>query len=267
MDTVFIKIGGSAITDINKEGVAKKNEIKRLLNEIKPCIGKKRVLIGHGSGSFAHIPAHKYKVNLGLIEKDSIYGTSVTQSAAAKLHRIVIECAIEEGLSPFSFSPSTTAIAENNKIIKWDTSAIETAVNSGFLPITYGDVILDKKQGVCIASTEEVFRALSIRIKPSKLVIGTDVDGIFDLDPKLNPNAKLIKEVNKNNIKEVLNYSGNSTKVDVTGGMKSKVSYLFEISKETGATCQIVNLNKAGRLKDAILGNEVIGTIINAANK
>ena len=264
MDTVFIKIGGSAITDINKEGTAKKEEIKRLLNEIKPCLNKKKVLVGHGSGSFAHIPAHKYKLNLGLTEKDSLYGASVTQSAAAKLHRIVVECAVQEGLSTFSFSPSTTAVAKGGRIFNWDVSAIEEAFELGFLPITYGDVVLDKKQGVCIASTEEVFRALSKKIKPEKLIIGTDVDGIFDKDPKLSPDATLIKEVNKNNIKDVLNYSGKSTKIDVTGGMKSKVSHLYEISKETGAVCQIVNLQKPGRLKDAILGNEVIGTIINA---
>jgi isopentenyl phosphate kinase len=264
MDTVFIKIGGSAITDINKEGTAKKEEIKRLLKEIKPCLDKKRVLIGHGSGSFAHVPAHKYKVNLGLIEKNSTYGAAVTQNAAAKLHRIVIECAIEEGLSPFSFSPSTASLAEGGRIFDWDTSPIEKAFDLGFLPMTYGDVVLDNKQGVCIASTEEVFRALSNKIKPNKLIIGTDVDGIFDKDPKLSSDAKLIENVNKNNIDQVLNYSGKSTKIDVTGGMKSKVSYLYNISKETGAICQIVNLQKIGRLSDAVLGNKVVGTIINA---
>ncbi|MEM0201168.1 MAG: isopentenyl phosphate kinase [Candidatus Micrarchaeaceae archaeon] len=264
MDKIFIKIGGSAITDINKENTPKKNEIKRLLNEIKHSINKKKILIGHGSGSFAHVPAHKYKINLGLVEKNSLYGTSITQNAAANLHRIFIECAVEEQLFPFSFSPSTGAIAESSKIITWDVSVIQKAFDLGFIPVTYGDVILDKKQGVCIASTEEIFRFLSCKIKPNKIIIGTDVDGIFDSNPKLNKDAKLIEVVNSKNIEEVLGYSGSSTKIDVTGGMKSKVSYLYNISKETGAICQIINLQKEDRLKNVLLGENVLGTIINA---
>ena len=35
MDTVFIKIGGSAITDINKEGTAKKRRDKTFIKRNK----------------------------------------------------------------------------------------------------------------------------------------------------------------------------------------------------------------------------------------
>ncbi len=57
--------------------------------------------------------------------------------------------------------------------------------------------------------------------------------------------------------------SGDSRKIDVTGGMRSKVEYLYNISKETGAECQIINISSKGRLHDALLEKKVIGTIIN----
>ncbi len=264
MELFMIKIGGSAITDITKENTAKKEVIERILNEIKPSLKNKKIIIGHGSGSFAHIPAHKYKINQGLVAADSIFGASVTQNAAAMLNRIVVECAINMGLTPFSFAPSSGAVSNNGKIEKWDITPILKAVELGFLPITYGDVIIDNSKGVSIGSTEEIFRHIAIHSKPKKIIIGTDVDGIFDSDPKINPEAKLIDNVNKKNIIDVLEGAGSSRKIDVTGGMKSKVNYLYNISKETGASCQIINISVKGRLKDVLEGKEVIGTVIDA---
>lgn len=266
MDLIMIKFGGSVITDINKEGIAKKDEIERIFREIKPLIKTKKIIIGHGSGSFAHVPAHKYKVNHGIINNESVFGACVTQDAAAKLNRIVIECALKIHLDAFSFAPSSAALSKDGIIEKWDIAPMIKALELGFLPITYGDVIIDNSKGVSIGSTEEVFRYVSKSVRPKKIIIGTDVDGIFDSDPKINHNAKLIKEVNKKNIDEIIGYAGGSTKVDVTGGMKTKIQYLYNISKETGALCQIINLSLENRLKSAINNEKVIGTIIDANN-
>ena len=264
MESIMIKLGGSVITDINKEGVAKENEIERIFNEIKPLLKTKKIIIGHGSGSFAHVPAHKYKVNQGIINDESVFGACVTQNAAAKLNRIVVECALKTHLNPFSFAPSTAALSKDGGIERWDIAPMIKALELGFLPITYGDVIIDSSKGVCIGSTEEVFRYLAKSTKPKKIIIGTDVDGIFDSDPKINHNAKLIKEVNKKNIDEIIGYAGGSTKVDVTGGMKTKIQYLYNISKETRAICQIINLSSNNRLKSVINNEKVIGTTIDA---
>jgi isopentenyl phosphate kinase len=263
MDNYLIKIGGSTITNIRKANTAKPAEIKRIFNEIKPYLHGRHIIVGHGSGSFAHIPAHKYKVNQGMINPNSVKGASITQDAAARLHRIVLDCAVSSGVNPLSFAPSSGALSKNGKIAKWDLSPMKTALSLGFLPITYGDVVVDSEKGFSIASTEEVFRHVSSIIKPKKIIIGTDVDGIFDSDPKLNNGAKLIKRVDKGNINEILNYAGSSTKVDVTGGMKSKLKYLYNMSRETGAACQIINIAVPGNLAKTLKGNS-IGTKIKA---
>jgi isopentenyl phosphate kinase len=90
-------------------------------------------------------------------------------------------------------------------------------------------------------------------------VIATDVSGIFDGDPKKNKDAKLVKEITKTNIGKIA-VSG-SRGVDVTGGMKRKVSELLEVA-ELGITSQVVSGVKAGELKAALLGNEELGTTI-----
>ncbi len=262
MDTYLIKIGGSVITDITMQKAAKPETIIKIFNELKPHLKNVRMVVGHGSGSFAHVPAHKYKVNQG-ISVSSTEGASITQDAAAQLHRIVIGCAVSTGVNPLSFAPSSGALSNDGKIAVWDLSPMIKALELGFLPITYGDVVLDKSKGFSIASTEEVFRHIAKTIKPKKIIIGTDVGGIFDSDPKVNKDAKLIKEVNPENVNEILNYAGSSTKIDVTGGMKTKLEYLYNMSKQTGAVCQIVDLTITGNLKKVILGGN-IGTLITA---
>ncbi len=263
MELYLVKIGGSVITDIRKRSTAKPKEIRRIFGEIRPYLENKRIVVGHGSGSFAHIPAHRYKVNQGMVNAGSMKGASITQGVAADLHRIVFDCAVAAGVNPLSFAPSSGALAKNGSIQKWDMSPMKKALESGFLPITYGDVVVDSAKGFCVASTEEVFRHIAKSIMPKRIVIGTDVDGIFDCDPKKNADAEMIKRVGRDNIGKILDLAGDSTKVDVTGGMKTKVRYLYNMSKETGAVCQIINLRSPGNLKKALSGGK-IGTVISA---
>ncbi|MEM3661930.1 MAG: hypothetical protein QXG73_03825, partial [Candidatus Micrarchaeaceae archaeon] len=68
----------------------------------------------------------------------------------------------------------------------------------------------------------------------------------------------------KKNIKEALKAAGASLKIDVTGGMHSKLKFLYSISRKYGSTCQIVNATVPGRLRDALMGKPVISTIIKA---
>jgi isopentenyl phosphate kinase len=260
----LVKLGGSVITDIESPDTPKIKEIDRLLKEVKSSVGKRKIVLGHGVGSFAHVPAHKFMVHKGLINENSRKGASITLKSAMEIHLIMMERAVRIGLNAFSFNPSTASISEGKRITSWDIRPLEMALENDFLPITHGDVIMDSKQGVSIASTEEVFRYLASRLKPEKIIIGTDVDGVFSADPKLHRNAELISRIGRGNIEELLDQTGGSTKVDVTGGMRSKLEYLYNMSKETGAVCQIVNAGTKGTLQAALSGKEVKGTIIKA---
>ena len=68
-ELVFVKLGGSLITDKTKPFTARMDIIKRLAEEIHEAKGegKLKLLIGHGGGSFPHVPAKKYQVHKGVI--------------------------------------------------------------------------------------------------------------------------------------------------------------------------------------------------------
>jgi isopentenyl phosphate kinase len=158
-------------------------------------------------------------------------------------------------IDAFPFSPSSFGLAENARIKEGIVSHLVVALEMGFIPVVYGDVAIDSKMGVSILSTEEVFKFVAERMKPSKVFIATDVDGVYDKDPKEFKDAKLIKVVDRNNIDDVLINTGSSAKrIDVTGGMKGKLSNLYEICKKTGATGYIFNAKKELAIKDMLLG-------------
>ncbi|MGC8587029.1 MAG: isopentenyl phosphate kinase [Candidatus Micrarchaeia archaeon] len=257
----LVKIGGSAITDISKPNTPRRGEIIRISKEIHAARKHVSIIVGHGSGSFGHVPAAKYKVQLGLINSRSLEGASMTQHAAAMLHRIVIGEMFKVGLKPASFPPAN-AITSGGRIKEWYITPIMRALENGFLPVTYGDVTMDLKQGVAIVSTEEALRYLANELKPSRIILGSDIDGVFTSNPKIDTNARLISRIDSRNIGSALSGASGSTKVDVTGGMRTKLKYLYEMSKNTGAEGMIVNINVPGRLYKAMLGKHVVGTVV-----
>ena len=155
----LVKLGGSVITDINHPNIARVTVIDRLMGEVKRAQGNNKIILGHGAGSFGHVVAHKFRVTEGLKDGRSRRGAALTQFSAAELHAIVMKRALKAGLPALSFSPSTGVIARKGRIMSWDIAPISSALRSGFLPIGYGDVVLDDAQGVSVASTEEIIRA------------------------------------------------------------------------------------------------------------
>jgi len=59
----IIKLGGSVITDKTKENCFKKKIVDNLAKAIKKA--KQETIIIHGAGSFGHIIADKYRLNMG----------------------------------------------------------------------------------------------------------------------------------------------------------------------------------------------------------
>ena len=261
----MLKLGGSIITDVTGRSAALRNEIRRMLGEIDEArvSGDFDIIIGHGSGSFAHVPAKEYGVGEGLVNKDSRKGASITQHVAQDLDRILIAEGLDMGMGLFQFAPSSFLIAENGEVVGGMSDHIKSALESGFIPVVYGDVVIDRRKGVCIASTEKVMEAISGSLKVSKFIMATDVDGVFDKNPVENPSAALIESVDSSNIDAIVAETGtNSNRVDVTGGMRAKLLSMHRMVKNSRAEGYIINGRVPGRLRDVLLGRSVIGTVV-----
>lgn len=255
-DLTFVKLGGSVITDKSKPYTARHYIIEQLAKEIKQARQVKEldIIVGHGGGSFPHTSAAKYQTHLGVIDDKGWEGFAKVQNDAAKLNRIVVDIFLKNNINAVSVQPSAICMCENRKIIDFHTESIKQKLKNNIIPIVYGDVALDKKQGFCIISTEEIFRYLGPALGCKKIILVGKVDGVLD------ENNKVIPEITKQNFNEIRKHLQGSDGTDVTGGMLHKVEKMLELT-EKGIETLIINGEKENNLKDALMGKN-IGTVI-----
>jgi len=263
MELIFLKLGGSLITKKDKPFTENKKIIKQIAQEIHRARKKKpfRLLIGNGGGSYPHVPAKKYKTAQGIINKESLKGIAEVQDAASRLNRIIVRALIDAGENAISIQPSSITLAKNSRIVEFYLKPLKMFLEKDMIPVVYGDVGLDLKQGGCIISTEELFVFLAKKLKPKRIISAGIVDGVFTADPLKDPKAKLIPEITSQNYPKIKKMLAGSAGIDVTGGMLHKVERYLELAV-IGIHSQIINGAVKNRLKNALLDKKVKGTII-----
>ncbi len=257
---ILIKLGGSIITNKSKRDSINKKNLKILGEQIKKAqdLGYK-LIIAHGQGSFAHIPAQKYQTNKGIINKESYQGICEVASKASQLNRIVTDNLLQRGVNAFSINPSSIIISNNHNLENIFTDSIEQLLKNNLVPVLYGDQIVDKKIGCTIFSAEQVLNNIALKLqrkyKIDKIIYCTDVDGV--LDSKKN----IIEEINLENFKKFKKDIKGSTNIDVTGGMLHKVKQSLKLASKN-IESYIINGRESGNLLNAIKGKKFIGTKI-----
>lgn len=256
---IFIKIGGSLITDKTKPYTLNERALDIICEEIKRAqeLGK-QLIIGHGAGSFAHIPAKKYQTHKGVMNDESYRGIAVVADVAAQLNRIVIKKLLEKGVNAVSVSPLSMMTAENHKLKTLSTKSIEQLLRLGLLPVVYGDVVLDTKVGCTVYSTEKILGYLALHLKKKgyrieKIIHCGQTNGVYDADGKTIP---LITQKNIETFRPTLTGSHGT---DVTGGMEHKVEETLLLA-QAGIPGLIIDGIEHGTLSRAVAGEEVLGT-------
>jgi isopentenyl phosphate kinase len=260
---VLIKLGGSVITNKEKSMTLRVEVLKRLVGEILRARSENPntlFIVGHGQGSFAHVPAAKYKTMQGFIGADSLQGMAIVQDLAAQLNRIVVKEFLDAGLPAVSLYPSNSLVTKKRAASKCFMSVLEEYLNKGLLPVTCGDVIVDEEQGCTIWSTEEVlaFFARELAAKGwniDKLVHVVEVDGFYD------ENKKVVPEITEKNWPEVQKALTATRGVDVTGGMGLKVEESLAIAK-LGIPSFIISGLKKDNLYHLLADTTWLGTRI-----
>ena len=90
------------------------------------------------------------------------------------------------------------------------------------------------------------------------LVIFSDIDGLYDSNPRTNPQAKLINHVGRIDAK-IRRMAGGAGSAHGTGGMATKIT-AAELCMDAGIPMMVANGDKQGLLYDIVDGKEV-GTL------
>ncbi|MFN3742174.1 MAG: isopentenyl phosphate kinase [Anaerolineales bacterium] len=234
---VFLKLGGSLITEKTKPYTARLEQIDalaRVLAQILTTMPDLALLIGHGSGSFGHQAAQEEGTRAGLsanasAETQERYWRGFVEVAyqAARLHRLVIDALHRAGVPAISFPPSAILHRTRSGKLQCSIAPVHLALEAGLVPVVYGDVLFDARQGGGIVSTEEVFEALALPLRPQRILLAGLEDGVWADFPH---RTRLISEIDAKGFEQLRSSLGGAEGIDVTGGMLAKVEGMLRLA-------------------------------------
>ena len=258
---MLLKLGGSVITIKEKPFTPDEKTITRLAKEIKHADVSPLILV-HGGGSFGHPVAKQYRINEGYKDSSQIMGFSKTHQAMTMLNRLVVDSLINHNIPAIAVPPSSCIITKSGRIESFEEGPlIKKMLEMGFLPVLYGDAVLDSDVNFTILSGDQLVSSLAISLNAERIIIGADVDGLYTADPKTNSSARLIPHLTSRELKKLQQNVEDAKVTDVTGGMLGKVKELIH-AVEQGIRVIIVNATKPNNIYKALKGEEVVGTII-----
>lgn len=261
-DLVFLKLGGSLITEKDKVAAPRLDVLTRLANEIAAARAAQPVmqlLLGHGSGSFGHVPAKKHNTRAGVQGAQQWLGFAEVRQQAASLNHLVMEALLAAGLSAIVYPPSKQVRTHDRRVKTWDIEPIRAALNASQLPVVYGDAVYDNKRGGTIISTEELFLYLARALQPVRILLAGDEDGVYEDYPQ---RKKMVAKITPANVADYAKRLSGGMGADVTGGMAGKVAVMLDLIKQL-PSCEVRIFSglEAGAVQQALNG-KALGTLL-----
>ncbi len=256
----ILKIGGSVITDKSGEFHVRTRETDRLAKEIQEA-GVQNLIIVHGGGSFGHPLAQKHALARGFKREKQKVGFSETHHAMTVLNGLFMDALLWRNIPAVSVTPSSFIVTEKGRIQSFDEKPLKMLMRAGFLPVLYGDAVLDTELGFTILSGDQLVSVLARKFHVQRIIMGVDVDGLYSKNPKAEKSAKMFRHLT---LKELIRFQKKIVKpatVDVTGGMRGKIGELLPAISQ-GIPVIIVNATKPNYIYKALKGRKVKGTLI-----
>ncbi len=260
VEVVVVKLGGSLITDKRRPDTSRDEVIRRLAREIAAAAreSSRRLLLGHGSGSFGHVAASRYGLGSGSLSPEQLEGIPATQNRAADLHRRVVGALHQAGAMPFSLAPSSFLSAREGRPEEVAAGPLSLALERGLLPVVFGDVVMDRAWGASICSTETLFLALVEPLRRRGFAVRRalwlgDTEGLYDRT------GSTIPEIRPASCEALLAQAGASAGTDVTGGMRHRLETVSALAR-LGVESQLLNGLTEGILARALAGGPAGGT-------
>ena len=253
---VVVKLGGSAITDKSKASTARLEVIHNAIKEVAAFSGP--MILLHGGGSFAHPFVSRAALRNGFRQKSQLSLVSEIELNLDQLTRIIGVGLLLRHRPFVPLAPMSFMTLRRGQVGRSFLDPITAALRLGLIPLIHGDVAFDEIRGCGIVSADRIASLLGEKMGTSRVLFGSDVEGLYDGNPKTSSKAELIVEVNRSNYIRVLK-GLKPTSDDVTGGMRGKVLQALRLAKH-GCESYIFNLTESGNLGSLLRGSSSIGT-------
>jgi len=258
---IFLKLGGSLITNKDQPLSARMKTIERLAGEIAQFIRvmpDEQLLLGHGSGSFGHHVAAKYGTHQGAESAVDWRGFAEVWMAARRLNRMLMDALHAAGVAAVCFPPSASVLCSGGEIESYAFDPVQRAMEAGLVAVVYGDVAFDASQGACIVSTERVFAALALVLMPDRVLLAGADEGVYADYPE---RTQLLDTLGEEDLDRI-QLAGAETE-DVTGGMADKVYHAMALASLLPG-CEVRIFSGSSGKVSAALKGEAVGTLVQA---
>jgi len=172
-----------------------------------------------------------------------------------KLSALVASELMRAGVPCASIPPLAIVRTKNKKITEFCTDAIDSLLSLGITPVLYGDVVIDDALGGCVLSGDAIISALAKKAR--RLVLFTNVDGIYSADPKANPDAQLLQEISYSRIVEMIAGKGSEPGQNIV--LDLPCCLILQRSNLRGI---VLNGNDLANFERAVRGEQFNGTVI-----
>ena len=125
-------------------------------------------------------------------------------------------------------------------------------------------VATDEIEGANFGDNDMLSALVAKLVSADRLIIMTDIDGLFETNPRVDPYARLLKRVPEID-DEIKKMAGGTGSTRGTGGMSTKVA-AAEIATQSGIECCVINGSNPEILYELMDGHNP-GTIFEAVRE
>lgn len=252
---IVIKIGTSTLT--HEDGKLNMNIIDKICKTLKKlkALGFRVILVSSGA-----IGVGMGKIGLKTRPKSTIEKQALAAIGQCELMSIYSKEFIKYNI--ITAQVLLTADVVSNKISKQNVINTLTAlIDMGIIPIVNENdtVSTNEIHGLNFGDNDNLSAIVARLICADKLIILTDIDGLYDKDPRKNNDARKINIVNKTD-KYIYKFAKDSGSNRGTGGMITKVK-AARLCMEALIDCHIINGQNPDDIFRLLDGDESIGTV------
>ncbi|MFP4567165.1 MAG: glutamate 5-kinase [Spirochaetaceae bacterium] len=144
-------------------------------------------------------------------------------------------------------------------------NAVESLLSLGVVPIfNENDSIATEEIGTAFGDNDRLSALVASKIDAELLIMLTDIDALYDSDPRKNPHAKPVRTVEKLT-EDIEKMAGAAGSAFATGGMRTKLA-ACAIAEKAG--CQVILAHgREERVLPRLLAGEELGTLFLAGRK
>lgn len=252
---VVVKLGGSVITRKDEPFSIRLDTVIRLAGEVSVFRASHQdcgLALVHGGGSFGHPVVEECLKTAGCIDQECFSRTSFYMDL---LSHAVAEALLSSRLPAVRIPPRS--VCEGVEYESCDLWIVSKMVDAGVIPLLYGDVVLSR-DGFRVISGDDIVWYLAKFLGVEKVIFVTDVNGVYDRNPKKFGNARVLSGMHVNEALRIAEFWGVH---DVTGGMLSKLRKVLMLDLNN-VEIYVINGLIPNNLLNALEGKKVVGSVL-----